>query len=134
MQEKQKNRGAHGDSLRMLWSLGHSNKKPPLQRNLSGGSMSLHDYMENGYSQEAAMHKALLQMGDPKEIGYSFTDYQAMKIRKMKLIGSKILSGLLVFGLIVFLIVSSGESESLQLKEIIKKRYKDEAKRVLSAT
>lgn len=73
------------------------------------------DYEENGYRHEAATHKALLQMGDPKEIGYSFTDYQAMKIRKMKLIGSKIFSGILVIGLIIFLmVVSSGESESIQ--------------------
>lgn len=87
-----------------------------IREELTDHIMSLiHDYMENGYSQEVATHKTLLQMGDPKEIGYSFTDYQAMKIRKMKLIGSKILSGLLVFGLIAFLmVVSSGEGESLQ--------------------
>ena len=40
------------------------------------------DYENSGLSQEAAVSKALLQMGDPQEIGYGFTDYEAMKKRK----------------------------------------------------
>jgi len=40
------------------------------------------DYQEGGLEEDAAISKALLQMGDPKEIGYAFTDYEAMKKRK----------------------------------------------------
>lgn len=40
------------------------------------------DYEEAGLKEEQAVSKALLQMGDPREIGYSFTDYEGMKKRK----------------------------------------------------
>lgn len=56
------------------------------------------DYFEAGYNQEASIHKALLQMGDPTEIGYSFTDYEAMKKRRWLLIGFK-LTAIIIFTL-----------------------------------
>ncbi|MBN2797360.1 MAG: hypothetical protein JXR88_18260 [Clostridia bacterium] len=42
----------------------------------------LEDYEEAGFNEEIAISKALLQMGDPDEIGYAFTDYEGMKRRK----------------------------------------------------
>lgn len=55
-----------------------------------------YDYMDAGHSFETAVHKALLQMGDPSEIGYSFTDYSAMKKRRYTLLGLKALSILIL--------------------------------------
>lgn len=40
------------------------------------------DYADSGLELEEAISKALLQMGDPDEIGYAFTDYDGMKKRK----------------------------------------------------
>ena len=40
------------------------------------------DYEDAGLEKNHAVSKALLQMGDPREIGYSFADYDGMKKRK----------------------------------------------------
>ena len=53
------------------------------------------DYKGAGYKEEAAVSKALLQMGDPNEIGYGFTDYEAMKKRNHLILFFKY-SGLLM--------------------------------------
>lgn len=47
------------------------------------------DYLESGLEETEAVSKALLQMGDPQEIGYSFTDYDAMKKRKYAMFAFK---------------------------------------------
>lgn len=49
-------------------------------------------YEKSGYKKEEAVSKSLLQMGDPKEIGYSFTNFDLMKKRKLTLKLLKILS------------------------------------------
>lgn len=50
------------------------------------------DYVDAGYTEDEAISKALLDMGDPKEIGYSFTDYDLMKKRKYIMYGLKLSS------------------------------------------
>lgn len=77
------------------------------------------DYQEAGYGTDAAVHKALLQMGDPSEIGYSFTDYDAIKIRHWKRLGLKGLSiaiMVIVFIWVIMIGVNTTATES-QLKE-----------------
>ena len=66
------------------------------------------DYLRAGHSQEVAINKALLQMGDPAEIGYSFTDYEGMKKRKMLRVGLKCLAGAIIIGLFLLMIHLSG--------------------------
>ncbi|MBI9011312.1 MAG: hypothetical protein JEZ08_03715 [Clostridiales bacterium] len=70
----------------------------------------IEDYKENDLSEDEAISKALLQMGDPREIGYSFTDYDAMKKRKYAMIGFKISSIIAIcITLIIGLFSSSGQ-------------------------
>lgn len=70
----------------------------------------IEDYKEGGSSEDEAISKALLQMGDPREIGYSFTDYDTMKKRKYTMIGFKISSLLvLVMTLLIGIFNSAGQ-------------------------
>jgi len=70
----------------------------------------IEDYKESDLSEDEAISKALLQMGDPREIGYSFTDYDAMKKRKYTMIGFKISSLLaIVMTLLIGIFSSSGQ-------------------------
>lgn len=48
------------------------------------------DYIASGLSEERAITKALYQMGDPTEVGYSFTDYETMKRRNRLLLLFKV--------------------------------------------
>ncbi len=50
----------------------------------------IEDYEAAGYSPEHSESKALLQMGDPTEIGYSFTDYDGMRKRKYMMFALKL--------------------------------------------
>jgi len=54
------------------------------------------DYKDAGHSENQAISKALLQMGDPNEIGYSFTDYDGMKKRKSIMFSLKITAALAI--------------------------------------
>lgn len=61
------------------------------------------DYLEAGHIEGIAVSKALYQMGDPAEIGFSFTDYEGLRKRKMLRVGLKLGSVLLIaltFGVI----------------------------------
>ncbi len=66
------------------------------------------DYMDAGHSKETAIKKALFQMGDPSEIGYSFTDYEGMKRRKFLRVGLKWLGVLIILLTIVVTVELSG--------------------------
>ncbi len=66
------------------------------------------DYMAAGHPKENAIRKALLQMGDPSEIGYSFTDYEGMKKRKLLRVGLKWLGVLIILLTIVVTVELSG--------------------------
>lgn len=82
-------------------------------------SLSL-DYMDTGYNKDAAISKALLQMGDPSEIGYSFTDYDAMKKRRFFLVGLKV-SALLILVItlgITFYSLSKNDTNNEQLVQV----------------
>ena len=68
------------------------------------------DYVAAGHSMDVAIRKALYQMGDPAEIGYSFTDYEGMKRRRRLLIGLKILAFAIMIGVTVFVIWVSSSS------------------------
>ena len=69
------------------------------------------DYAAAGHSIEASIRKALYQMGDPAEIGYSFTDYEGMKRRRRLLVGFKVLALAIMIGVTAFVIwVSSGST------------------------
>lgn len=63
----------------------------------------IEDYIEQDCTEAQAVGKALRQMGDPGEIGYSFTDHDLMKRRHMLLWLFKALSALCV----VFLCLTS---------------------------
>ncbi len=71
------------------------------------------DYIEAGHSEDTAIKKALLQMGDPSEIGYSFTDYDGMKRRQYLRVGLKWLACLLILLTMVITIELSGGFASL---------------------
>jgi hypothetical protein len=73
------------------------------------------EYEADGYSQDLAVSKALLQMGDPKEIGYSFTDYEGMKKRNLILKCLKISSLMSVVITVLTLIISSEEDLSFSM-------------------
>ncbi|GAB6106618.1 permease prefix domain 1-containing protein [Fusibacter bizertensis] len=66
------------------------------------------DYMAAGHGKEIAIRKALLQMGDPAEIGYSFTDYDGMKKRKFLRVGLKWLGVLIIILTFVVTVQLSG--------------------------
>ena len=68
------------------------------------------DYVAAGHSVEAALRKALYQMGDPAEIGYSFTDYEGMKRRRRLLVGLKILAFAIMIGVTVLVVWVSSAS------------------------
>lgn len=69
------------------------------------------DYVAAGHSMDVAIRKALYQMGDPTEIGYSFTDYEGMKRRRRLLIGLKLLAFAIMIGVTAFVIwVSNGNT------------------------
>lgn len=70
------------------------------------------DFEAAGHSSDMAVHKALLQMGDPAEIGYSFTDYEGMKRRRRMLVGLKILGLGLMLGATFALAFMTGGSGS----------------------
>lgn len=75
------------------------------------------EYLAAGHSYDMSINKALVQMGDPAEIGYSFTDYDAMKRRKFLRIGFKIASLILFIGTILILIGLSGGWSSLTVSQ-----------------
>lgn len=63
---------------------------------------SIDEYLDMEYSLESAVSKSLLSMGDPREIGYSFTNYDLMKKRKMlmyifKAFGTAILMSIVMY-------------------------------------
>ena len=70
------------------------------------------DYIEAGYSYDEAVSKSLYSMGDPKEIGYSFADYDLMKRRKYTLFGLKSSSILVMLGLLVLSFINSKNGNS----------------------
>lgn len=70
------------------------------------------DYYEAGHTVEASIHKALLQMGDPTEIGYSFTDYDAMKKRRRLLITFKALGILVLITTLTVTFILSAQTDS----------------------
>lgn len=80
----------------------------------------LEDYKEAGLDQDHAVSKALLQMGDPKEIGYAFTDYEAMKKRNQWLLFFKFSSiAMLVLTFLPMILRSDGGgSFSFELSEV----------------
>lgn len=76
------------------------------------------DYLESGFSENEAIVKALKQMGDPKEIGYSFTDFEGLKHRKRIMFFFK-LSSIAFFIFTMFMITkdtsfSGGEFDPLE--------------------
>ena len=74
------------------------------------------DYEEAGAQEEEAISKALLQMGDPKEIGYAFTDYEAMKKRKYLLSFFKVSSILMLLMTCLPMIITSKGDWSFSFK------------------
>lgn len=68
------------------------------------------DYRAAGHQVEVSIRKALLQMGDPAEIGFSFTDYEGMKRRRRLLIGLKLLGLGIMMGAAIILVLLSSES------------------------
>ncbi|MBF4692581.1 permease prefix domain 1-containing protein [Fusibacter ferrireducens] len=75
------------------------------------------DYMAAGHYKEASIRKALLQMGDPTEIGYSFTDYEGMKRRKFLRIGLKVLASILILATLGAVMFFSGASTEPRVDE-----------------
>ncbi len=74
------------------------------------------DYVEGGYGPDEAIGKALFQMGDPSEIGFSFTDYDLMKKRRYMLWGFKVLSVLSMLAMMGLMIMGQGfDSETTSL-------------------
>ena len=76
------------------------------------------DYMAAGHFKEASIRKALLQMGDPSEIGYSFTDYEGMKRRKFLRVGLKAVASILIIVTLGSVMMFSGTSIDPQVGEI----------------
>lgn len=70
------------------------------------------DYLAAGHSRDAAIRKALLQMGDPGEIGYSFTDFTAMKRRKLLRVGLKWAAVIILLLAFAFVLVLAAASDS----------------------
>ncbi len=75
------------------------------------------DYMAAGHFKEASVRKALLQMGDPSEIGYSFTDYEGMKRRKFLRVGLKAVASLLIIATLGSVVMFSGTFTDPQVGE-----------------
>lgn len=75
------------------------------------------DYMAAGHYKEASIRKALLQMGDPAEIGYSFTDYEGMKRRKFLRIGLKVLASVLIIATLGSVMIFSGASTEPKIED-----------------
>lgn len=74
------------------------------------------DYLEAGHIEGIAVCKALHQMGDPAEIGYSFTDYEGLRKRKMLRVGLKLSSIALIaltIGVIVIESIFTGETSEM---------------------
>lgn len=70
------------------------------------------DYLSAGHTQETAIRKALLQMGDPSEIGYSFTDFDAMRRRKYMRVGLKWAAALILVTTLALLILLTEGSQN----------------------
>lgn len=64
---------------------------------------SIDEYVDMDYGIETAISKSLLSMGDPKEIGYSFTNYDLMKKRKMLMYFFKIFGMMLFMSIVLFI-------------------------------
>ncbi|WP_338536219.1 hypothetical protein [Helicovermis profundi] len=60
------------------------------------------DYMDSGFDLDTSISKSLYDMGDPKEIGYSFADFDYMKKRKYIRLALKYSSILLIVLLLIF--------------------------------
>jgi uncharacterized membrane protein YobD (UPF0266 family) len=76
------------------------------------------DYHESGLNEDISISKALLQMGDPQEIGYGFTDYEGMKKRRNIILFFKYSSiFLLLITFVPFFIKIDGSSGDILKKE-----------------
>lgn len=73
------------------------------------------DYFDAGYSEDESIQKSLLQMGDPKQIGYSFTDESYIKKRRLLFLGTRIAAALIL--IVTFLAMSGFSLSFLQATE-----------------
>lgn len=65
------------------------------------------DYLEAGHIEGIAVSKALYQMGDPAEIGFSFTDYEGLRRRKLMRVGLKF-SAIMIITLTFIIMIIKG--------------------------
>lgn len=65
------------------------------------------DYLEAGHIEGIAISKALHQMGDPAEIGFSFTDYEGLRKRKLLRVGLKLSSIVLIAATFIVVVIQS---------------------------
>jgi|LGOV01.1.fsa_nt_gb hypothetical protein len=72
----------------------------------------IEDYSEAGISEDEAISKALKQMGDPKEIGYSFTDFEGLKSRKRLMMLYKVVGILVLLATLAFAFLSLPSEEA----------------------
>ncbi|GMQ58501.1 hypothetical protein AN1V17_28960 [Vallitalea sediminicola] len=72
------------------------------------------EFIDMGYSSDKAISKALMQMGDPNEIGYSFTNRDVIKRRNKLIMMFRIISiGLLILGCCILFVFTEYSTESL---------------------
>lgn len=72
------------------------------------------EFIDMGYSNDEAISKALMQMGDPNEIGYSFTNREAVRKRNRFIRVLRIISiGLLIIGCVALVVVNEYSTEDL---------------------
>jgi len=72
------------------------------------------ELIDMGYSNDEAISKALMQMGDPNEIGYSFTNRDVVRKRNQLIRMLRMLSiGLLIIGCVILFVFTEYSTESL---------------------
>ncbi|WP_304943504.1 permease prefix domain 1-containing protein [Vallitalea guaymasensis] len=71
------------------------------------------ELIDMGYSNDEAISKALMQMGDPNEIGYSFTNRDVVRKRNQLIRMLRMLSiGLLIIGCVILFVFTEYSTES----------------------
>lgn len=71
------------------------------------------EFIDMGYSNDEAISKALMQMGDPNEIGYSFTNRDVVRKRNQLIRMLRMLSiGLLIIGCVILFVFTEYSTES----------------------
>ncbi|GMQ64495.1 permease prefix domain 1-containing protein [Vallitalea maricola] len=72
------------------------------------------EFVDMGYSNHEAISKALMHMGDPNEIGYSFTNRDIVRKRNQLIRMLRTLSiGLLIIGCVILFVFTEYSTESL---------------------